>query len=540
MPDYMDYDFVIVGSGFGGSVSALRLAEKGYSVLVIEKGKWFKAQDFPKTNLNLKKWLWEPKARFFGFFKMTFLNHVTVLSGVGVGGGSLTWANTMPIPQKEFFNSGSWASLNDWQEDLKPYYQEAYRMLGAVENPVMGPADKVVKDLAKDLEREEYFTKPKVAVHFGEPGKTVADPYFGGKGPDRTGCISCGACMTGCRHNAKNTLDKNYLYLAQQLGTEIIAEKEVYDIRPLDGQSGATGYEVSYKNSLKRGGKTSVRAKNVIFSGGVLGTVPLLLKLKAKGSLPRLSDKVGCNIRTNNESLLVLTSTERGNKDYTKGIAIGSVLHIDKNSHLEPVRYGRGSSFFKWLTIPSVGHKWLIVRLLGILKLLFTKPLKLLKTFFNKSYSESTMILLFMQTLDSTLRLKLGKLTPLKTTKESGEKPSGYIPEASKLAKLLGRKVKAIPYSNFVDVLLGTPTTAHILGGAVMGTDAKEGVIDKDNHVFGYENMMVCDGSMISANPGVNPSLSITAITERAMAQIAPKLKAEFEEHSNQLLNQEV
>ena len=523
LPQQKEYDYVIIGSGFGGSVSALRLAEKGYSVLVIEKGKWYKASDFPKTNRNLKKWLWEPRARLFGFFKMTFLNHVTVLSGVGVGGGSLTWANTMPIPKKEFFNSGSWASLNNWEEDLKPYYKEAYRMLGAEQNPYLGPADELVEELAKDLDREEHFSTPKVSVYFGEPGKTVPDPYFGGKGPTRTGCIHCGACMTGCRHNAKNTLDKNYLYLAQNLGVEIIAEKEVYDVLPLDGQTGQNGYKVSFKNSLKRGGKTSVKAKRVIFAGGVMGTVPLLLKLKQKGSLPRLSEMVGCNIRTNNESLLVLTSTDKDRKDFTKGIAIGSILDIDKNSHLEPVRYGKGSSFFKWLTIPSIPNKYLLIRLLGLIAIPFVKPIQFLKTFFIKNYSKATMVTLFMQTLDSTLRLKLGAITLLKTVRETGEKPSGYIPVAAKLAKMLGRKIKAIPYANVADVILGTPTTAHILGGAVMAEDVSKGVIDKDNYVFGYENLMICDGSMISANPGVNPSLSITAISERAMDNIQPK-----------------
>lgn len=528
------YDYVIIGSGFGGSVSALRLSQKGYSVLVIEKGKWYKSEDFPKSNWNLKKWLWEPRLRLFGFFKMTYLNHVSILSGVGVGGGSLTYANTLPVPKKEFFNSGSWNGLRNWEEELKPHYDEAYKMLGADINPVLGPSDEKLKEMAKDLNRSEHFSTTKVAVHFGEAGKTVEDPYFDGKGPSRTGCIHCGACMTGCRHNAKNTLDKNYLYLAQQLGTEIIAENEVYDILPKDGKTGATGYQVFFKKSTGRGKKTDIEAGNVIFAGGVLGTVPLLLKLKKK-SLPNLSDKVGCNIRTNNESLLVVTSTEKNHPDYTKGIAIGSILDIDKNSHLEPVRYGKGSGFFRTLTIPSYQHKWLVVRLFGVLGIIVTQPLKFLKTLFANRYSERTTVLLFMQTLDSTLQLKLGKVTPLKTSTETGEAPSGFIPLASKLAKAFGKKVKAIPYSNFADVLLGTPTTAHVLGGAVMGADSEQGVINEENRVFGYENMLVCDGSMISANPGVNPSLSITAISELAISKIPAKepassLKEETEE----------
>jgi len=535
------YDYVIIGSGFGGSVSALRLSEKGYSVLVIEKGKWYQSKDFPKTNWNLKKWLWEPKAKLFGFFKMTYLNHVTILSGVGVGGGSLTYANTLPIPKKEFFNSGSWANLNNWEEDLQPHYQKAYRMLGAEQNPKLGPADEAIKELAADLDRSEHFSTTKVAVHFGEAGKTVSDPYFSGKGPERTGCIHCGACMTGCRYNAKNTLDKNYLFLAQQMGTEIIAEREVYDIIPRDGDKGADGYEVYFKKSTGSSKKSSVKAGKIIFSGGVMGTVPLLLKLKATNSLPNLSEKVGCNIRTNNESLLVVTSTDRKDKDYTEGIAIGSIVDIDENSHLEPVRYGKGSSFFRLLSIPYVPSKWALVRIFGVLGVLITKPLRLLKTIFHRKYSESTVIMLFMQTLDSTLRMKLGKITQLKTTVESGAVPSGFIPEAARLAKALGKKLKAIPYANYTDVLLGTPTTAHVLGGAVMGKDSREGVIDKNNKVFGYENMMVCDGSMISANPGVNPSLSITAISELAMSKVPRKREIDVDDkivqsHDNETL----
>lgn len=521
----LDYDYVIIGSGFGGSVSALRLSEKGYSVLVIEKGKWFKDNDFPKTNWNLKKWLWEPKAKLHGFFKMTFLNHVTVLSGVGVGGGSLTYANTLPIPKKEFFNTGSWAHLNNWEKELKPFYDTAYNMLGAATNPKLFASDLLIKDLAKDIGKESHFEPTKVAVYFGEPGKKVSDPYFNGKGPDRTGCVFCGACMTGCRYNAKNTLDKNYLYLAQQLGAEILAEKEVFNVSVLGDREGTDGYKIDYKSSIGKRSKASVTTKGVIFSGGVMGTVPLLLKLK-KTSLPNLSDAVGKNIRTNNESLLLVTSTDKNPKDFSKGIAIGSILHTDENSHLEPVRYGEGSSFSKALTIPTIHNKFALFRLFGILGLFFKQPSRFFKTFFSKKYAQRTTILLFMQTLDSTLQIKLGKFTKMKTVKESGPKPTAFIPEAMALGKQVAEKINGIPYANFTDALLGTPTTAHILGGAVMGEDASKGVIDKHNKVFGYKNMFVCDGAMISANPGVNPSLSITAISEHAMSLI--KVKKSF------------
>ncbi len=517
-----DYDYVIIGSGFGGSVSALRLSEKGYKVLVIEKGKWFKSEDFPKTNWNLKKWIWEPKINLKGFFKMTFLNHVTVLSGVGVGGGSLTYANTLPVPKHDFFTSGSWEILNNWEKVLKPYYDIAYKMLGASTNPKLYVGDEVLKEIAKDIGKENNFEAAKVAVYFGEAGRTVDDPYFKGKGPNRTGCTHCGACMTGCRYNSKNTLDKNYLYLAQQLGAEILAEKEVFNVSVLGAKDGTDGYKIEFKSSIGKKSRDSVITKGVIFSGGVVGTVPLLLKLK-EGSLPNLSNLVGCNVRTNNESLMLVTSTKNSSEDFSKGLAIGSVLHTDEKSHLEAVRYGKGSSFFKLLTLPVVYSKYLIFRIIGAVSLVITKPIILFKTIFTKNYSERTTVLLFMQTLDSTLRIKLGKFTKMKTEKEGGAKPNAFIPEALSLGNKFAEKVQGIPYANFTDVLLGTPTTAHILGGAVMGSNTSEGVIDKNCNVFGYKNMMICDGAMISANPGVNPSLSITAITEYSMNQIPNK-----------------
>ncbi|KGL63931.1 GMC oxidoreductase [Polaribacter sp. Hel1_85] len=518
----LEYDYVIIGSGFGGSVSALRLSEKGYKVLVIEKGKWFEAKDFPKTNWNLKKWFWKPNFGLHGIFKMTFLNHVTVLSGVGVGGGSLTYANTLPIPKEDFFKTGSWANLNSWQETLKPFYKTAHKMLGAEVNPKLFDADLLLKDIAKDLGKEKEFEPTKVAVFFGEPGKKVKDPYFNGKGPDRKGCIHCGACMTGCRYNSKNTLDKNYLYLAQQLGAKIIAEKEVFNVETIDDNNSSKGYKISYKSSIGRKNKASVTAKGVIFSGGVMGTIPLLLKLK-ETSLKKLSNFVGKDIRTNNESLLSVTSTKDDDKDYSKGIAIGSILHTDKNSHLEPVRYAKGSSFVKLITLPTVKGKYGIFRIIGVLGVIITKPFYVLKTLFTKKYAEKTTILLFMQTLDSTLQIKKGRFTEMKTIAKEGEKPNAFIPEAITLSKKVGKKIKGIPFSNFTDVLLGTTTTAHILGGSVMGADSKTGVIDKECNVFGYKNMMICDGSMISANPGVNPSLSITAISEYAMSKIPSK-----------------
>lgn len=336
--EHLDYDYIIIGSGFGGSVSALRLSEKGYKVLVIEKGKWFKAEDFPKTNWNLKRWLWLPGLRFFGLFKITFFRHITTLTGVGVGGGSLVYANTLPVPKVKFFTAETWAHLADWEKELKPFYPVALQMLGATKNPRLEFGDHALHTLSKQIGKEEHFESTNVAIYFGEPGKAVRDPYFNGKGPERAGCKFCGGCMLGCRHNAKNTLDKNYLFFAQKLGANIRAESEVYDVRPLDGGKGSTGYTVSWRSStalFKK--KGTFTARGIIFAGGVLGTVKLLIKLK-RSSLPNLSEKVGHGARTNSESLLGVTAYDKKTV-FSDGIAIGSILHTDENSHLEPVRY---------------------------------------------------------------------------------------------------------------------------------------------------------------------------------------------------------
>ncbi len=334
-----NYDYLIIGSGFGGSVAALRLSEKGYKVLVIEKGKWYKSEDFPKTNWNLKRWLWLPVFRFFGFFKITFYKHVGILSGVGVGGGSLMYANTLPIPKKEFFKAKSWSHLTDWEKELKRHYRTSLKMLGVVPNPRLENGDLALKQLAKDIGKHRYFEPTNVAVFFGEPGKKVKDPYFKGKGPDRSGCTFCGACMIGCRENAKNTLDKNYLYLAQKNGAEIKAESLVYDVIPSNSYDGTDGYIIKWKSSTKMFKKKGeVITGGVVFAGGVLGTLPLLLKLK-ETSLPNLSDRVGYNVRTNSESLMGVVAPHKETV-FSDGTAIGSILHTDKHSHLEPVRSG--------------------------------------------------------------------------------------------------------------------------------------------------------------------------------------------------------
>lgn len=515
------YDYVIIGSGFGGSVSALRLSEKGYKVLVIEKGKWFKPEDFPKTNWNLKKWLWVPLLKFKGLFKVTFFQHVAILSGVGVGGGSLVYANTLPIPKKAFFETGTWTGLADWESELQPFYKTALKMLGAEKNPSLRRSDRAIQELAKRLGKEDQFDATNVAVYFGQQGITVDDPYFDGKGPTRTGCIHCGACMLGCKYNAKNTLDKNYLWLAQQLGLEIIANSLVYDVQP-KGENGQNGYDILYKDSASFfTNKHKVSCEHVIFAGGVLGTVDLLLKLKKK-SLRNLSDRVGYGIRTNSESLIGVTTYDR-DKSFSDGVAIGSILHTDENSHLEPVKYSEGSGSWRLLMAPMVSGKNFFTRLFNMIKDLVMHPVQNFKMFTVDDWSKRTIILLFMQTIDSTLRFRkspFGMFTKIDT----GKAPTSDIPEAKALANEVATIINGKPMVLSTETLFGIPTTAHILGGACMGDSIKTGVIDSNNKVFGYENMYVCDGSMISANPGVNPSLSITAITERAMSKIPPKV----------------
>lgn len=513
-----DYDYIIIGSGFGGSVSALRLAQKGYKVLVIEKGKWYANKDFPKTNWNLKRWLWLPSLRLHGIMKMTFFNHIGIISGVGVGGGSLVYANTLPKPKPTFYKTGSWAKLANWETELSNYYETAWTMLGAKENPYLELGDKILNQLAKNQNRPEHFEATKVAVFFGEADETVEDPYFNGEGPERTGCNNCGACMTGCPHNAKNTLDKNYLYLAQKLGVEIIAEKEVVDVKPLGNNDGSEGYNITYQSAtsfIKK--RNTFSSKSVIFSGGVLGTVKLLLKLKQK-SLPNLSEKVGDDIRTNNESLIFSVTTDK-DKDLTQGIAIGSIYHADENSHLEPVRYGRGSGFWRIGVIPTVSDGGFFSRIGEMLGKIFKEPVKYFKSYTVRDFSKHSIVLLFMQHLDSTLRFRRG-LFGMKSSVTTGEKPVASIPLANKLAVEYGELINAKSFVLLTETLLNIPSTAHILGGSVMGKDASEGVIDSNHHVYGYKNMMVIDGSTISANPGVNPALTITALAERAMDKV--------------------
>lgn len=517
-----DFDHVVIGSGFGGSVAALRLSEKGYRVLVLEKGRWFnKPADFPRSNWNLRRWLWAPLLGWRGLFKISFFRHVTVLSGTGVGGGSLVYANTLPVPRAPFFRTGSWKDLCDWEHELAAYYALAKRMLGTERHPYTSRSDRVMQELAADLGIPEGFSTVDAAVHFGTPGVTVKDPYFGGKGPDRTGCIQCGGCMLGCRHNAKNTLDKNYLHLAQQLGCTIRAHAEVVDVTPLS-PDGSAGYRIQYRDPSAWFPRTrTITAKGVVFAGGVMGTLPLLLKLKA-GSLPKLSDRVGQGVRTNSESLIGVTTFDR-DASFSEGIAIGSIVELDQNRHVEPVKYPPGNGIWRILMAPMVkGSAW-PQRLLNMVLLPLKQPGQYLRTFLVNDWSRRTHILLYMESIDSTLRLKRSAIGTTRSALETGAAPTAFNPQAQDIAHRVERIVNGKAMVLMQETLLGIPTTAHILGGACMGADASSGVIDRHNRVFGYANMWVCDGSAISANPGVNPSLTITALAEHAMAHVAPR-----------------
>ena len=515
-----DYDYLVIGSGFGGSVSALRLSEKGYRVMVLEKGKRLTSKDFPKRNWNLQKWLWVPMLRFFGFFRITLFRHLTVLSGVGVGGGSLVYANALQVPPKEFFRSGSWAGLADWERELKGHYETALKTLGATPNRRLEAGDRALEKIAGDAGKADRFGPTTVAVFFGEPDVTVPDPYFGGKGPARAGCNFCGGCMVGCRYNAKNTLDKNYLYLAEQLGARIQPESEAIEVAPLGKDDGSEGYTVRWRSStnlLRHTG--SYTCRGVVFAGGVLGTVKLLLALK-RSSLPRLSDRVGRDVRTNSESLMGVMTFDRNTK-FSDGIAIGSIMQTDEHSFLEPVRYPSGSGFWRLFMAPAVHGRSVLTRIAKMAVDLVTHPVANLRVYLVENWAEKTQILLFMRTINSTLRLSNGWFG-LRSAKDLGEAPTAFIPEAKALAEQYAKAVNGKPMVLLSETLLGIPTTAHILGGSVMGRDRDAGVIDGENRLFGYENLFVCDGSMISANPGVNPSLTIAAVTERAMSRIRP------------------
>jgi cholesterol oxidase len=522
-----DFDYIVIGSGFGGSVSAMRLSQKGYRVGVIEAGKQWKNDDFARVNWNLRKYLWMPKIFLYGIQRMNLLNDIFILSGAGVGGGSLNYANTLYVPPDQFFENEVVKRMGG-KDALLPYYELAEKMLGAVENPYIGEADHLMQQTAGDFGREHTFHKTRVAVYFGEQGKKAEDPYFFGEGPDRIGCEFCGACMTGCRKDAKNTLDKNYLYFAKKFGTRIIPETKVIDIRPLSAD-GSDGYEITCARTTGVSGrKTVFRTKGVVLSAGVLGTLSLLLKMKETGRLPRLSDDLGQRVRTNSEAILAVRANSE-NVDFSKGVAITSSVHPDDNTHMEPVRYAKGNDFMGLLPVLLTDGGGKIPRIFRYIANVARHPVHFLRILNPIGFASQGLIILVMQTHDNYLNVsrKHRWLWPfvksLGSKQASDKKNPVYIPIANEFARRLAKHMDGIPTSIVTEVYMNTPITAHIMGGCSAHEDSEKGVIDDKNHVRGYRNMIVADGSMIPANLGVNPALSITALSERAISFIPVK-----------------
>lgn len=516
------FDYIVIGSGFGGSVSALRLTEKGYKVAVLEMGKRFGSSDLPKTTWEVKKHLWAPKLGWHGIAQISWLKDVLIFHGAGVGGGSLVYAATLLTPPSRAFQNPGWPKGHDWEQELAPHYATARRMLGAVEAKNLYHTDDVLREVVQeDYGRGDTFHRHTVGIYFGEPGKTVADPYFDGQGPERTGCCECGACMVGCRHGSKNTLDKNYLYLAEKQGCEIIPEVRVVDVRP----SADGGYEIDTVCSTNRRDKriTTWRARGVVFSAGVLGTVELLLHCKERGSLPRLSDALGEFVRTNSEAILGVNASAK-DANLGRGIAITSGVFPDDNTHIEMVRYGAGADSMSWLMTLLTGGGDKLPRWLRLLGNMLAHPRQFLQVANPFGWSRRTIVVLVMQPLDSYLRLRLrtrrnGERT-IDTELVDGQEVPKYMPLANKITARLAQRLNGVPQSLSLEVLGNTSSTAHILGGAAMGDDEAHAVCDDKGRLFGYDNLYVADGSLVPANLGVNPSLTITALSEYVMSQV--------------------
>jgi cholesterol oxidase len=526
------YDYVIIGSGFGGSVSAMRLAEKGYSVLVLERGMRFDDLDFPKTNWNIWKSLWLPFLRCYGLWELTFMNGAVALHGNGVGGGSLMYANVLMEPDDRLFEAPSWHHLADWKAVLRPHYDTAKRMLGVTTNPRMWKADDVMKEIAAEWGVADSFRPTDVGVYFGKENETSPDPYFNGDGPDRTGCIFCGGCMVGCRYNAKNTLPKNYLYLAEKLGARIMPEVTVKDIHPITDQSDTGArYEVVYVKTTTWlvHPHQSVQARNVILAAGGLGTLNLLLRCREKAdSLPRLSSRLGENVRTNSENLQGAGSRDK-DVDYSKGIAITSIIYTKEDTNVEPVRFSDGSSLLRNITAPLVSGDTIPVRILQTVWEIIRHPIDFFYARFFSRWARHTTILLFMRPVEEILRVRLGRniFTLFRKGVMFNTEGGGKLPKSPaisyKFTRQFAQKINGIAQASFMDSLLNFPITAHFMGGVPLGNDEHEGVVDINFEVHNYPGLYVVDGSIMPGNPGVNPSLTITALAEYAMSRIPAK-----------------
>jgi cholesterol oxidase len=524
-----DYDWLVIGSGFGGSVSALRLAEKGYRVGVLECGRRFEDSDFAEKTADAKKYQWMPLIGLKGIFRMTLFKDVFIVSGCGVGGGSLGYANTLYRSRPAFAKNPQWSGLADWDAELAPHYDTAERMLGVVKYDEDSAADLLLKEYAEEKGFGDTYAKTRVGVFLGPPGKTVPDPFFNGEGPDRAGCIKCGACMVGCRHNAKNTLMKNYLWFAEKRGATIAPERTVVDIRPLGGTDGADGYAVTSVRSGRwvRKQRKTVTARGVVCAAGPLGTNRLLQRCKLSGSLPKVSDRLGKLVRTNSETNLAVTAKDDSH-NFANAVAITSSIYPDPDTHIEPVTYGRQGDSQALLMALATTRGGRATRPFFYALNAIQHPRKFARSLRIRGTSPRTVILLVMQSVENSIDLRvkfrLPGGFPVMTTRQDPDNPIlTTLPPAYEAGQWLANKIDGTLQAAVPEAILAIPTTAHLLGGAVIGESADTGVINARHEVFGYQNLLVCDGSAIPANVGVNPSLTITAMTERVMTFIDAK-----------------
>ncbi len=514
------FDVAIVGSGFGGSVSALRLTEKGYRVAVFEAGRRFDSDDYARTSWNLRRFLWLPALGLRGIQRIDLLPEALVLSGAGVGGGSLVYANTLLEPHDAFFTDSQWGSITDWKSELRPFYARARRMLGATAAPADTPSDRVMRQVAAHFGASDDLAPTTVGVFLGAPGERVPDPYFGGIGPDRLGCTQCGGCMVGCRFDAKNTLDKNYLYLAEQAGARVVADTQVVDIQPT-----GDGYRITTRRpgAWLRRRRRVFDADQVVLSAGALGTTRLLLDLSDRGSLPHLSERIGHLVRTNSESILGAVARDR-RVDYSQGVAITSSFHPVPDTRVEPVRYSPGSNAMGLLATILVegegrGPQWWRFGRAAI-----RHPIAFARSLSVRHWSERSIIVLVMQSIDNSIRLARRPGRVLRHRRRFVSRPGHgapnprWIPVGHTSARLAAQAIGGFPAGSINESLLTIPMTAHILGGAPIGRDPSTGVIDAYHRAFGHPGLHVVDGSAVSANLGSNPSLTITALAERAMS----------------------
>ena len=521
-----EHDWLVIGSGFGGSVAALRLAEKGHRVGLLECGRRFADHELPRTTWDLRRYFWAPKLGFKGIFRLTIFRDVAIVSGSGVGGGSLGYGNTLYRAPERFYADPQWAGLEDWSSALAPHYDTAERMLGVVTVDADDPADLLLREFGREIGADRTYAKTRVGVYFGAPGETVADPFFGGDGPARTGCIQCGRCMVGCPHNAKNTLPKNYLWLAERAGARIEPERTVVDVRPLGAPDGSDGYAVTSERTgawLRRDRRVHT-TRGVVVAAGALGTNRLLARAKLSGSLPRISDRLGELVRTNSEAILAVTLPP-GAPDITRRVAISSSVYPDPDTHIETVTYGAAADSVSALFTLLVGDGTRLSRPVKLLAAMVRHPVRLAQLTWPRGWSRRTIIVLVMQSLDNAiaLRARRGPLGGVRlTTEQDPERPNPtFIPVANRFAEWLAERTGGVAQSSLMEAAANIPTTAHILGGAVIAADRSRGVVDARQRVFGYENLLVCDGSAIPANVGVNPSLTITALAEHAMSHVA-------------------